>query len=190
MASSLIKKKLDHGFFNPASFLKRKNRLNGLNRKLCAHSRKLFPPPTLQSKKGAAVSVQHPIHGGNMPESTGTENPRVSSVQFKRIDAFMMHNGRKMAVVTQPTAARKTNVFFLSSGQSLLALEILSKERDNTFYILSLLKIFLFSYIFRLLNCGDGRLLHRDAAVLVASELHDHRIVCDVDHCSIKTACC
>ena len=103
----------------------------------------------------------------------------------------MMHNSRKMAVVTQPTAARETNVFFLLFIRTISPRSpkySLKKKRDNTFYILSLLKIFLFSYIFRLLNCGDGRLLHRDAAVLVATELHDHRIVCNVDHGSVETA--
>ena len=39
-----------------------------------------------------------------------------------------------------------------------------------------------------LLNLNNRRLLHRDAAVLVAAELYDHHIVGDVDDYAVETA--
>ena len=43
--------------------------------------------------------------------------------------------------------------------------------------------------VLRLFNLHDRRLLHRDTAVLVASELYDNSIICDVDDCAVETAC-
>ena len=42
--------------------------------------------------------------------------------------------------------------------------------------------------VLRLFNLHDRRLLHRDAAVLVAAELYDHHIVGDVDDYAVETA--
>lgn len=42
--------------------------------------------------------------------------------------------------------------------------------------------------VLRLFNLHDRRLLHRDTAVLVASEFHDHVLIGDVDDNAVETA--
>ena len=44
--------------------------------------------------------------------------------------------------------------------------------------------------VLRLFNLHDRRLLHRDTAVLVASEFNDYVFICNINNNPVKTACC